>query len=275
MRIISWNCRHGKVGDYLKILRQHGADADLVTLQECSRPDRAGTNIIWEYTDSNQCLDVVSTQRSKQTNPDREVIWQGIQAVSNGGVAVVSTNRMEFVKIPSLHRTVVPVVVHAQEPFMFVGVWTHPEPSYASVAWEAMFVCAHEAKKRKLPLVAAGDFNISPALKAKKPASDSSKVLQCIRDRLGLVSAYHRHRNEKAGKEKCFTYFHNNKKCHAFHLDYCFVTKVWCKDKNNVRARVEPFPAFKQQSDHRPITIEIKDELLRPDWNSLDLTNGP
>ena len=260
MRITSWNCQYGKVEDCLKILKTHGADADLVTLQECSRPDRAGTNIIWEYTDSSQCLDVVSTQRSQQTNPHREVIWQGIQAVSNGGVAVVSTNaklRMEFVKIPSLHRTVVPVVVHAQEPFMFVGVWTHAEPSYAKVAWEAMFACAHEADKWKLPLVAAGDFNVWPGLKTPKAARESSKFLQCIRDKFGLVSAYHHHpRRQKAGREKCFTHFHKREQCNPFHIDYCFVPEGWLSRLDGVR--VGSFQAWKEESDHCPLTVKLK-----------------
>lgn len=270
--------------DCLTTLKKLGADlgADLVTLQECRRPDGDGTKkIIWQYSDPNQCVDEVSTQVSLQMDRANKVthrvIWQGIHASRNGGVAVVSTQaalQMEFVKIPFLHRTVVPVHVRAPEPFLFVGVWTHPEPSYPKVAWEAMSACAQEANKRGLPLVAAGDFNISRLVTGQEKTAP--KFVECMEDELELVSAYHHHYyKEEHGDEKRATYYHEWKECKPFHIDYCFVPKVWCKDKNNIQARVEPFPAFKKQSDHRPITIEIKDELLRPDWNSLDLTNGP
>ena len=43
----------------------------------------------------------------------------------------------------SLHPTVVPVVVQAPQPFVFVGVWTHPD--YNKVAWEAMTACVAAA----------------------------------------------------------------------------------------------------------------------------------
>ena len=55
------------------------------------------------------------------------------------GVAVVSTGaelRLESVEIPSLHPTVVPVLVHAPRPFVLVGIWTHRP--HNAVAWAAM-----------------------------------------------------------------------------------------------------------------------------------------
>ena len=227
MRIISWNCHGGRqVDDCLAKLTTLRADADLVTLQECSRPDGARTKIIWQHANPNQCVDEVSTQASLQMRPAHQVIWQGIQASRNGGVAVVSTRpalQIEFVKIPFLHRTVVPVHVHAPEPFLFVGVWTHREPSYAKVAWDAMSACAHEANKRGLPLVAAGDFNIWPALEDRTEARTSSKFLTCMQNKLRLVSVYHAYHPEKEGSETRFTHYFRFNKDKGYHLDYCFV----------------------------------------------------
>ncbi len=262
MRITSWNCQAGKPVN--RCLRLLGLPcADLVTLQECRRPPAdKRTKIIWQYTDPNQCVDEVSTQTSLQRDTAHKVIWQGIKTSTNGGVAVVSTQaapQIEFVKIPFLHRTVVPVYVHTPEPFLFVGVWTHPEPSYPKVAWEAMSACANEANKRGLPLVAAGDFNISPCVTGQKRSAP--KFVKYMEDKLDLVSAYHHDRDKTLGKETDFTYYEHKKKCKPFHLDYCFVPRVWCEDKNIVQVKVEPFDAF-EQSDHRPIIVELKDEIF-------------
>ena len=65
------------------------------------------------------------------------VFWRGTNPRQGVAVAVTQAGlRLKSVEIPSLHPTVVPVVVHAPRPFMFVGVWTHPP--YNAVAWAAM-----------------------------------------------------------------------------------------------------------------------------------------
>ena len=51
-------------------------------------------------------------------------------------VSTEAALRLEFVETPSLRPTIVPVVVQAPQPFVFVGVWTHPP--YNAVAWTAM-----------------------------------------------------------------------------------------------------------------------------------------
>ena len=267
MTITTWNCCQGKkVDSCLKRLK--GLKADLVTLQECKRPSGDGAKIIWKKTDPNQCVDEVSTQKSLQTGTGEQIIWQGRKANTYGGVAVVCTRswQIEFVKIPFLHRNVVPVVVHSPEPFMFVGVWTQREPSYAKVAWEVMTACHYEANKRGLPLVAAGDFNIWPALKNKKAASDSLKFLNCVQTKLKLVSAYHKRSGEAKGKETYYTYYHKYRgKYYKFHIDYCFVPEYWRKP---VCVKVGSFKDWiekkdkRLRSDHCPLTVEIEDGVF-------------
>ena len=114
MRVTSWNCFCGDVSRRLSELAP--LRSDLITLQECSRPGIDSASVIWRGT------------------------------IPSKGVAVVSTEatlRLEFVEIPSLHPTVVPVRVHAPQPFVFVGVWTHPD--YNEVAWAAMKACVPAA----------------------------------------------------------------------------------------------------------------------------------
>ena len=111
MRVTSWNCYQGKrVGSSLALLAP--LSADLVTLQECRRPDSESTSVIWRGTYPLPGVAVVSTQPALRLDP---------------------------VDILSLHPTVVPVIVRAPKPFMFVGVWTHKP--YNPVAWNAMSAC--------------------------------------------------------------------------------------------------------------------------------------
>ena len=256
MRITSWNCAPGKDVD-LCLQQLASLGADLVTLQECRCPKADRKSVIWRgpgWTYARWC----------PGHPDGEgtsVVWQGPDPIR--GVAVVSTKaslQLEYVKIPYLHPTVVPVVVHARKPFLFVGVWTH-EP-YVEVARKAMVACHREAKKRELQMVAAGDFNISPCVTGQERSAP--KFVKCMEDELELVSAYHRPPREDLGSEKCPTLFFQFKdpqlkESKQFHIDYCFVPKSWSDFLG--RVTVQPFNVF-DQSDHRPITVEIKDEIF-------------
>ena len=221
MRVTNWNCVCGTVSDRLSELAP--LHSDLITLQECRRPARNSAS----------------------------VIWRGFDTLPHQGVAVVSTEtawRLEFVEIPKLHPTVVPVRVQAPQPFMFVGVWTHPD--YNKVAWEAMTACVAAADG--LPVVAAGDFNSSPRVQGQE--RDSPQFLQRMRDELGLVSAYHHVFGESHGAETRPSYYHGKKKAAPFHIDYCFVPEAWVDRLTGVE--VGSFADW-PQSDHRPLTVDI------------------
>ena len=224
MRVTTWNCSPGKdVDRLLELLAPLGAD--LVTLQECHRPHGESTSVIWGGTNPRQGVAVVSTQAGQ---------------------------RLESIKIPDLYPTVVPVLVQAPEPFVFVGVWTHPD--YNKVAWTAMSACFAEANRRGLPLVAAGDFNSSPRVIGQERSSPS--LHKRMRDELGLISAYHHLSGEDLGAEKLATYYFRWKDSAPFHLDYCFVPKEWVG--RIAKVDVGTFAAW-PQSDHRPLTVDLKD----------------
>ena len=222
MRVTSWNCLCGDVSDRLLDLAPR--HSNLITLQECRRPASDSASVIWRGT------------------------------IPSKGVAVVSTEatlRLEFVEIPKLHPTIVPVRVQAPQPFVFVGVWTHQDPDYNAVAWEAMKACVTAADG--LPVVAAGDFNSSPAVQGKQ----SQRFLQRMRDELGLVSAYHHLSGESHGEETRASYYHWKKEANPFHIDYCFVPEAWVDRLTGVE--VGSFADW-PQSDHRPLTVNINTE---------------
>ena len=224
MRVTTWNCCGGTVADGCAELLAR-LRADLVTLQECSRPDVERTSVIWRGTDPNLGVAVVSTQRAL---------------------------RLESIDVPSLHPTVVPVVVHAPQPFVFVGVWTHPD--YNKVAWEAM--SAGFAAADGLPVVAAGDFNSSPGVIGQE--CKSLRFLKRMQEELQLVSAYHHLSGEDPGEETRATHFFRRKESAPFHIDYCFVPESWLGRLAEVE--VGTFADW-PQSDHRPLTVDIKDSI--------------
>ncbi len=220
MRVTSWNCYRGaKTDGSLALLAP--LRPDLVALQECRRPP----------------------------GDDASVIWRGSDPIQ--GAAVVSTSPalpIEAIEIPSLHCTVVPVIVQAPQPFVFVGVWTHPP--YNTVAWEAMTACVAAADG--MPVVAAGDFNSSPRVVGQE--LESPQFLQRMRDELGLVSAYHHVHGEAPGEETRATHYHQWNESKPFHLDYCFVPEPWLGRLAGVE--VGSFADW-PQSDHRPLTVDL------------------
>ena len=148
MRLTTWNCFRGKAPEHcLELLEP--LRAVLITLQECRRPDGEDTPVIWRGTEPAYGTAVVSTLAAVQ---------------------------LESISIPSLHPPVVPVVVHAPQPFVFVGVWTHPP--YNEVAWDAMSACVAAADG--LPVVGAGDFNSSPSVSVQE--RDSLQFLERMRN---------------------------------------------------------------------------------------------
>ncbi len=219
MRVTTWNRPRADIEESLGLLKQ--LEADLVALQECRRPDGS----------------------------DASVVWCGDSPLQ--GSAVVSTSAalpIEPIDIPGLHRTVVPVIVQAPQPFVFVGVWTHPP--YNEVAWAVMNSCVDAADG--LPVMAAGDFNSSPG--AVDQAPESKLFLQGMRDELGLVSAYHHFTGEAFGEETRATYYHQWNEPNPFHIDYCFVPEAWLGRLTGVE--VGSFGDW-PQSDHRPLTVEF------------------
>ncbi|MCY4615281.1 MAG: hypothetical protein OXC71_02675 [Chloroflexi bacterium] len=220
MRVTTWNRPRAEIQDSLDLLAPLGAD--LVALQECRRPDGDSPSAVWRG----------------------EYEPQGSAVVGSGALPI------EPIEIPSLHPTVVPVVVQGREPFVFVGVWTHPP--YNEVAWTAMKASWDEAVRRSLPMVAAGDFNSSPRVQGQE--RKSPQFVQRMHDDLGLVSAWHHFTGEALGEETCATYYHLQKESDPFHIDYCFLPETWVGRLTGVE--VGSFADW-PKSDHKPLTVDL------------------
>lgn len=143
-------------------------------------------------------------------------------------------------------------IVQCPTPFVLVGVWTLLEPTYDVAALMALRLCA--AGVSGLPMVAMGDFNISPRVAAQRHSAP--EFIRRMRGEFGLMSAYHSHHAVELGAEAHPTCFHQRKEAARFHLDYCFVPEDWGRCVRN--AEVGSYADWRD-SDHRPLTIELAD----------------
>ncbi len=221
MRLTTWNCPRNNIDTCLSLTAH--LDADLVVLQECRRPSGS--------------------------NP--AVIWRGDTARS--GTAVISRHpelKLEPLDIRRPDATLVPAAVHGPVPFLFVGVCTHKR--YIESARDSMTACVAAASG--LPVVAAGDFNISPAVSGKR--QKALRFLEWMRNEFGLVSAYHELSGETPGEETCPTHYHQWNESKPFHIDYCFLPESWTSRIAGVE--VGTYDEWRM-SDHRPLTVSLRD----------------
>ena len=105
-----------------------------------------------------------------------------------------------------------------------------------------------------LPVVAAGDFNISPRVSGKRRRS--LDFLDWMRDELRLVSAYHQFFGESPGEETRPTHYYQWNESKPFHIDYCFLPESWTSRIS--RVEVGSYADWRT-SDHRPLTVDLRD----------------
>ena len=169
--------------------------------------------------------DLITLQECRRPASDSaSVIWRG--DIPYQGVAVVSTEATRGLDTPGLQHG---------------GVEGNDD--------------LRSRRGRSASGRAAGDFNSSPSVQGQERASQW--FLQRMREKLGLVSAYHHLSGEAHGEETRASYYHGKKEAHPFHIDYCFVPEAWVDCLTGVE--VGSFADW-PQSDHRPLTVDINDE---------------
>lgn len=220
MRLTSWNCLHGRPRERLD--RLLSLESDIVVLQECRRPAAAGRSL-----------------------------WSGIP--EKKGVLIAPVGQavaLEPVCVQGLPPTVLPVVVHATTPFILIGMWAQKEISYAHMALASLRPILGGV--HGLPLVVAGDFNVSPLVIGQR--RQAGEFFREMREEFGLVSAYHVAHDVEPGAELHPTFYMNGRQDRPFHLDYCFVPESWTGRIRDVR--VGSYAGW-QDSDHRPVTVDF------------------
>jgi exodeoxyribonuclease-3 len=219
MRLTTWNCYRGDLTERVERLRP--LSPDLIALQEVSRPSL----------------------------PLCDAIWSGNRDAQ--GVAVVSCNpalAIRKVDYPT-PPTALPVMVEGATTFLLLSLWSVPEPTYEAFNLGAIRAC----REVSFPVVVMGDLNAPGASAAARQRH--AEVLRVVREELGCVSAYHAFHRVEHGAEAHPTHFWRWREDAPWHIDFCFIPEGWVGRVRNVE--VGSF-AHWQDSDHRPLTVELE-----------------
>ena len=228
MRLVTWNCCRGA---YLKKASLLDPLApDIAVIQECAKP----------ATETDQCLWFGHNPR------------QGIAVFVNGPYRIRA-----LPKVAGVPRYAIPVEVAGPTNFLLIAVWSKGGQASPYVEAVVRAVKLYRKLFAQYPTVLAGDLNSNAIWDSNHAADLNHSGLVKMLSELGLVSGYHFFHREAHGEEKQPTYYFQWKKQRPFHIDYCFIPKIWARRVQ--RVEVGSYADWKDRSDHRPLLVEIAD----------------
>ena len=221
MRIVAWNCCRGPLEKKLAALER--LSPDVAVLSEAPRPLEESDQVLWFPS-----------------------------GVSSLGIQVRASGKYQVKRLPcaDLPNCVVPVRVIGPTSFNLLAVWTWPAPSYVKALLNGLTAYAQLLNSNET--VIAGDFNGSPALDKPGTRIRWSTAFDMLQD-AGSVSAYHHRHAVPFGSEAHSTYHHLRKPGDPFHIDFCFVPRLWTEKKFEVEVIADP--EWSSLSDHFPILV--------------------
>jgi endonuclease/exonuclease/phosphatase family metal-dependent hydrolase len=224
MRLVSWNCQHGDCRD--RAARLAGVSADVIVLQECSRPLLEDERCIWFPTIPTKGVGIVAKEPWTVT--------AGARAAAGG------------------FESIYPVEVSGPSSFHLLAVWAQREPTYVRAMLDGLDRYAEFITAKATVIV--GDFNSDPELKSSKARSEHELLKECLAG-YGLVSASHAY-SDRVGTALRPTYYHQRKEDRPYHLDYCFVPESWIP---RLTVEIGGYAEWNGESDHRPIWVDIRE----------------
>lgn len=205
---------------------------DIAVIQECERDLRGlpdGAQYIWTGNNPRKGLGVISFGASMSLDPSHRDTWSYFLPIN----------------IPALR-------------LRLLATWAYNHrASRFGPEHNGMPLNVFSGLKNWLsgaPAVVAGDFNNSVVWDRPDGPNNFAAVDEFLR-RLDLRSVYHSETGESLGTESRGTFFHTKNAEKPFHIDY-----VYAHHSIPIQqALVEPFPDWRQESDHVPIVIDTKD----------------
>jgi endonuclease/exonuclease/phosphatase family metal-dependent hydrolase len=231
---VTWNCQGAfrKKAHLLTPLQP-----TLAVVQECECP----TKLRWPA----------------DTPPPDDFLWQGDNL--DKGVGVFSYGNLRLALDDRYDPTIrhcVPVRVSGDLDIHLLAVWAmgHRQKarSYVGQVYAAVHHYADFIRER--PTVILGDLNSNAIWDAERKVSNHSAVVRDLAA-AGLVSVYHESTGEAHGREEQQTFFLHRAAHKGYHLDYCFVPRIWWPNLANVY--VGPFDPWCSHSDHMPLAVEF------------------
>jgi exodeoxyribonuclease III len=226
LRLITWNCHHGRVSARLDELAPFAPA--IVFLQEC-HPEHAVPVI-------NSCVRCQVNTR------------KGIALAALGTDYRLARLRQR----PNRGRATVAATVTGPLSFTALGIWAQG-PRYVDDVMRTLD--AFRTVLRSGPAVVLGDLNSGSNLTGQSPSKGHARMVKALED-FGLTSAYHAFHRVAHGSETHTTYRHQRNPAKPWHIDFCFVPAAWVSSVTDVA--VLDGDEWVARSDHLPLTVDIQ-----------------
>jgi endonuclease/exonuclease/phosphatase family metal-dependent hydrolase len=225
VRITSWNCQGGECRQ--RAARLDHLHADIIVLQECTKPDV----------------------------PDHQCIWFETPGTKRGvGIVTSGEWRVEKGLIDAaVSHSVFPVRVSGPTPFHLLAIWALPKPTYSRAILYALD--RYREFIEDAPAIAMGDFN-SPANDARSSTAHAT-LEDRLRAEFSLVNAWHSYAERTAQPTNKPTHYWRRKQESEFHIDYCFFPADWSSKLQS--AEIGNYSDWVTESDHCPLTVEFEE----------------
>jgi endonuclease/exonuclease/phosphatase family metal-dependent hydrolase len=184
---------------------------------------------------------------------DSSVVWFGSKP--RQGVAVVVQPPLRVFAEPSRNGTASMFAARVSGPLSFtvLATWAQLEPTYSEALRRSLLV--YRDLLLGGPCVLMGDLNSSAAWDDRHGRTDHRLLEAQLEDEFGLVSAYHAATGEHPGRESQPTHFWRWQAGAPFHLDYCYLPKEWLPGLETVT--VGSYEDWADASDHRPVCVDV------------------
>lgn len=221
MKIVSWNC-NGKFREKFSVLSE--LDADIYVVQECENPVKYKKQFASFYSD---------------------YIWYGEKDSKGLGIFLhpdIEFTQNDWATYCLRHF----ISIRVNNDFDLLGVWASPPYIEEYYIYQTINL-GHYNKK----LLLIGDFNSNVIWDKSHGKRNHSAVVKEL-ERIGLTSAYHYIKSERAGRETQKTFYLHKHMDKGYHIDYCFLAPERISDFQILNSE-----QWLQYSDHLPLKVEI------------------
>jgi len=230
MRLVTWNARKGSFARKSPLL--DALCADIAVVQEIAAPASESEQTLW-FGDN---------------------IKLGVAVLAK---APYTLRRLP--ELPNVPKYVIPISVDGPRSFVLFAVWTLGDQPMRYVRAVSTAIDMYASVFANSPVVMMGDFNSNAIWNKDHPSNVNHEAMVTRLHQLGLVSAFHQHRDIEHGAEPksehtFHLYGHEEK---SYHIDYYFLPKAWACEIDQVI--IGAYKEWHEHSDHRPLLVSVRD----------------